>query len=50
MVPDAYSDSSSIDPQSLDKFIDTPGIGRIFDGGDLQIYDGGGLANAPKPQ
>lgn len=50
VVPDAYSDSSSIDPQSLDKFIDTPGIGRIFDGGDLQIYDGGGLANAPKPQ
>ncbi len=49
VVPDAYSDSSTIDPQALDKFIDTPGIGRIFDGGDLQIYDGGGLVNAPKP-
>ena len=51
VVPDAYSEESTIDPQALDKFIDTPGIGRIFDGGDLQIYDGGGLVNnAPKPQ
>lgn len=49
VVPDAYSEESTIDPQALDKFSDTPGIGRIFDGGDLQIYDGGGLVDAPKP-
>ncbi len=50
VVPDAYSDKSTIDPEAFDKFAETPGIGRIFDGGDIQIYDGGGLVNETQPR
>lgn len=46
--PDANAEVKPLNPQYLTKFDTTPEINRLFDSGDIAIYDTGGLINAPK--
>ncbi len=41
--PDALTYTFPINPQDFTKFDESPSISRIFDGGDILIYDTGGL-------
>jgi hypothetical protein len=45
--PDAFQHTHPISLQALTKFNTVPQIDRVFDSGDLVIYDVGGLTNAP---
>lgn len=45
--PGAYTRTKPIDAQFLTKFDTVPQINRVFDSGDIVIYDTGGLINAP---
>src|SRR5205823_2065478 len=45
--PDAYHHTILIDQAALLKFAAIPQINRVFDSGDIVIYDVGGLTNAP---
>jgi hypothetical protein len=46
--PDAFQHTTPINSNALTKFDASPEIGRVFDCGDILIYDIGGLTNASK--
>jgi hypothetical protein len=46
--PGAFQHTTPIDSASLTKFNTIPQINRVFDSGDIVIYDVGGLINAPE--
>ena len=46
--PEAYQRTAPIDREYLTKFDSISGINRVFDSGDIVIYDIGGLINAPE--
>jgi len=46
--PDSYHHTVPIDLKALTKFETIPQINRVFDSGDIVIYDVGGLINAPE--
>jgi len=46
--PGSYQHTTPISSQALTKFKTIPQINRVFDGGDIVIYDVGGLFNAPE--
>jgi hypothetical protein len=45
--PETFQRTAPFNPALIEKFDRTPGIHRIFDSGDIQIYDVGGLSRAP---
>ena len=45
--PDAFHHIAPIDLEALTKFSTIPQINRVYDSGDIVIYDIGGLINAP---
>lgn len=45
--PDAFKYTTPIDLQALTKFNTIPQINRVFDSGNIVMYDVGGLMNAP---
>jgi hypothetical protein len=45
--PDAYRHRTAFDPAALAKFDGIENMDRIFDSGDIAIYDVRGLTNAP---
>jgi hypothetical protein len=45
--PNNYRHTTPIAPEALAKFDRQPGVSRIFDSGDIVIYDVGDLAHAP---
>ena len=45
--PGAFHHIAPIDLEVLTKFSTIPQINRVFDSGDIVIYDVGGLVNAP---
>ncbi len=45
---DAFQRTTPLDIRALTKFNTVPGINRVYDSGDIVIYDVGGLSNAPK--
>ncbi|HEY3992972.1 MAG TPA: zinc ribbon domain-containing protein [Ktedonobacteraceae bacterium] len=46
--PNANAETAPLNPAYLTKFATVPGINRLFDSGNIAIYDTGGLINAPK--
>jgi hypothetical protein len=44
----AYKHTVPLSLQALAKFNDIPQIDRVFDNGNIVIYDVGGLINAPE--
>ena len=44
---DAYQHETPLDPALLQKFDSTIGASRVFDSGDVTIYDMQGVTNAP---
>jgi hypothetical protein len=46
--PNANAEIKPMNPQYLTKFDTVPQINRLFDSGDIAIYDTGGLINTPK--
>jgi hypothetical protein len=45
--PDTYGHIVPMDPAAFAKFDGVPGIQRVYDSGDIVIYDVGALTNAP---
>ncbi|GLV59236.1 hypothetical protein KDH_60630 [Dictyobacter sp. S3.2.2.5] len=45
---DAYQHTSPVDPHNLTKFNTVSQLNKVFDSGNIVIYDTGGLVNAPE--
>ncbi len=45
---DAFHHKTPIDIQAFAKFNTSPQVNRVYDGGDIVVYDVGGLSRAPE--